>query len=147
MTEPETCRAAEVVADTLLSQYSEQLTKPKLWMAIHRDLSIASLRIAFHRRRIDFKGLIDALDERYLFSALRDETLPPKLRDGARNALQNVPLMGKDLTYDRQGIVAAHLDRFRNNLRERVRMVERAGAFDALLTGDVDWRHVAAKAA
>ncbi len=141
------CRSSDRIVETILLDYSKQLNKTTLWAGILKSLGVASLKVACHRGNKTLRDLMDAFDAEFLFEALADGDLPEDLRREVRDALQNVPLMGAGLKFDRDGVVDAHLARFRSVFRDRLRLIEQANAFDSLLGGNVDWRSMAAKAA
>jgi hypothetical protein len=133
--------------ETILLDYSAQLNKTTLWANVLKKLGVASLKVACFRGIKSLRGIMDAFDADFLFEALGDGDLPENLRREVYEALQDVPLMGTGLKPDRQGIAAAHLMRFRSVFRDRLHLIEQAGAFDSLLNGNVNWKSIASQAA
>jgi hypothetical protein len=141
------CRCSNRIVDTILVDYSTQLNKSTLWANVLKKLGIASLQVACHRGIKTLRGIMEAMDSEFLFEALGDHELPEELRKQVYNALQHVPSLGPDLTLDRHGIADAHLIKFRKVFRDRLHLIEQAGAFENLLNGNLNWNAVIAKAA
>jgi hypothetical protein len=146
MSDHSTCRSNRIV-DTILIDYSTQLNKSTLWASVLKKLGIASLQVACYKGMKTLGGMMAAMDPEFLFAALGDEELPEELRKQVYDALQHVPSLGPDLTLDRQGIADAHFIKFRKVFRDRLHLIEQAGAFENLLNGNLNWKTVIAKAA
>jgi hypothetical protein len=144
---PSPCPSSDRIVETILVDYSAQLNKTTLWAAVLKKLGVASLKVACFRGIKSLRGIMDAFDAEFLFDALNDGELPQELREEVYHALQDIPQIGRDLSFDRHGIADAHLIKFRKVFRDRLHLIEQAGAFENLLNGNLNWNAVIAKAA